>query len=354
METDGGRLTLMGVLVSAGGDDVSANPHRIALDPAAQAFVVAAQNRLPAPAESVDVQRAAFVELQHANPGPLTPALTEHWVTVTTADHGGVRVRIVAPTQPVGPLAVLLYLHGGGWVSGDASTHDRIVRELALSTGAAVIFPEYTRAPEARYPVAVEQAYETALWIVAHGDRHGLDPTRVAVVGDSEGANLALAVVLLSLQRNTIQFLQLVLFTPVTDSDFATESYRTFAQGYGLRRDVMQWYWDQYAPASADREQPTVCPLRADTADLARFPPSLIITAEADVVRDEGEALAQRLRAAGSMSAAVRYEGTIHDFVVLSDLQHSGAARAAIAQAASILRDALADRGDGQLAPFTR
>lgn len=352
MGTDSGWPTLNDVLMSEGGDGGSDAPHGVALDAAAQAFVVAARTRPLVTAESVDAQRSAFVEMQRQNPSTPVPLLAERWVTVKTADHGCVRVRIVAPTQPAGPLAAVLYLHGGGWVTGDAQTHDRIVRELALRTGAAVIFPEYTRAPEARYPVAAEQAYETALWIVSHGAGHGLDPTRVAVAGDSEGANLALAAVLMDLQRNVIQFRQLVLFTPVTDADFSTESYRMFAQGYGLRRDAMQWYWDQYAPTPADREQATVSPLRADTADLARFPPSLIITAEADVVRDEGEALAQRLRAVGAASAAVRYEGTIHDFVVLADLQHSGAAKAATAQAASSLLDALDDPGDRRLPPF--
>jgi acetyl esterase len=353
MDTDSVGPTLRDVLTSEGGDDVSAAGPLVVLDPAAQAFVVAAQTRLPSIGESVTAHRAAFVEMQRENPSTPIPLVAERWVTIGTEDHGCVRVHIVVPTHSVGPLAVVLYLHGGGWVNGDASTHRRIVRELSLRTGAAVIFPEYTRSPEARYPVAVEQAYETALWIVSHGAEHGLDPTRVAAAGDSEGANLVLAIVLMAMQRSPIRFLQLVLFTPVTDADFSTESYRTFAQGYGLRRDAMQWYWDQYAPARAAREQPTVCPLRADTSDLARFPPSLIITAEADVVRDEGEALAQRLRAAGSPSAAVRYEGTIHDFVVLSGLQHSGAAKAATAQAAAILRDAFAVPGDDRLSPIT-
>jgi acetyl esterase/lipase len=304
---------------------VTSDPHRIALDPAAEAFVAAEAARVPQPASG------------EGSPGEIT----EQWVTIATPDHGALRIWIVEPAGGDAPSAAMLYLHGGGWVGGDASTHDGIVRELVTRAGVAVVFPEYALAPEARYPVAVEQAYATALWMTEKAAERGWDPTRVAVGGDSEGATLAIAVVLLALHRKGTRFRQLIAFTPVTDADFDTSSYLAFAEGYGLRRDEMRWRWDQYAADPRLRELATVCPLRADDADLARFPPTLIITAEADVVRDEGEAFAARLRSLGAVSAAVRYEGMIHDFVVLPALKDCGATRAATAQAAAVLRAAL-------------
>jgi len=270
------------------------------------------------------------------------PPISERWVSVAFPGTEAVRVRVVEAPQPAHPAPVVLYLHGGGWVNGDALSHDGVVRELALRTRAAVVFPEYSRSPEARYPVALEQSYATAAWVVEHGAELGLDPTRMAVVGDSEGANLAMALTLTTLHRNLFHFRHLIAFTPVTAADFATDSYSAFACGYGLRREQMQWYWDQYAPDRRDRERATVCPLLADDADLAQFPPSLIITAEADVVRDEGEAFAARLRSAGAVSTAVRYEGMIHDFVVVPSLAQSSAVKSALAQASSALVSTLA------------
>ena len=321
------------------GDDVTSNPHRLVLDPAAQAFIDDAASRPPAEEISVEVHRAAFAASHRDDPGG--PPVAERWTTIDTPGNGPLHIRIIEPLNITRPAGVLLYLHGGGWVSGNASTHDRIVRELAVRSGAAVIFPEYALSPDVRYPTALEQVCATAEWLRTDAAELGLDPARVAIAGDSEGATLAIAAILSGLRRNSFHFRSLVALTPVTDADFDTPSYLTFAQGYGLRRDVMQWHWDQYAPDPRDRSLGTVCPFRADSSDLARFPPSLIVTAEADVVRDEGEAFAARLRAAGSASTAVRYEGTIHGFAVLPALKDSAAARAAIAQAGSVLSAAL-------------
>ncbi|WP_246227470.1 alpha/beta hydrolase [Mycolicibacterium helvum] len=321
------------------------DPHRFGLDPAALAFLDSTSSDPLPQYRSPSAVRSASSALQRQRPEPRSGsvATTEHWVTITTPAHGSLRVHIVERADRCAPSAAVMYLHGGGWMSGDAATHDGIVRELAIRSRAAIVCPEYARAPEACYPVALEQAYATAQWLSTDGGKHGLDPCRLAIAGDSVGANLAIAAVLLAVQRSTVVFRQLVAFTPVIDADFDTASYRSFAEGFGLRRDVMQFYWDQYVPDPRDRLRDTVSPLRAATSDLARFPPSLIITAEADVVRDEGEAFAARLREAGARSTAVRYEGTIHGFAVLTALKESSAARAATAQAASILTAALED-----------
>jgi acetyl esterase/lipase len=235
---------------------------------------------------------------------------------------------------------VILYLHGAGWVFGNAHTHDRLVRELATGTHAAVVFPEYDLSPEARYPVAIEQNYTVAQWIVQHGATKGLDATRIAVAGDSVGGNMTAALTLMAKQRGDVPLVQQVLFYPVTDASFDTPSYHQFAEGYFLRRDAMQWFWDQYTTDEAERAQITASPLRAGTAQLTGLPPALVITGEADVLRDEGEAYANKLRTAGVPVTAVRYQGIIHDFVMLNALRETHAAEAAINQAVTTLRTA--------------
>ena len=235
-------------------------------------------------------------------------------------------------------------MHGAGWVFGDAHTHDRLVRDLALGASAAVVFPEYDRSPEARYPVALEQCYTVAQWVTNSGTGQGLDPQRVAVVGDSVGGNMAAALTLLAKERGDVTFVQQVLFYPVTNAALDTGSYEQFAEGYFLTRAGMHWYWDQYTTDPAERAEVTASPLRASLEQLAGLPPALVITAEADVLRDEGEAYGARLRAAAVPTTAVRYTGIIHDFVMLNALHETYAAIAAIDQATSTLRRALHDR----------
>lgn len=320
------------------GPSLTANPHQVTLDAAAQAFVEAAD----APPHLHDLGPArSRDDLDTLQRDASDIDVSEHWVTINSGPTGSVRVRVVTPPRSAGSLPVVVYLHGGGWVSGSAHTHDRLIRELAVQSGAAVMCPEYTRSPEARYPVALEQVYATAQWVVADGARHGLDGSRMAVAGDSAGGNMAIALTWLSLQRADFHVRQLVAFYPVTDAAFDTDSYHTFATGYHLRRDSMQWLWDQYTADAGERAMVTASPLRAESTQFASFPPSLIITAEADVLRDEGEAFAAKLRFAGVPTTAVRYEGTIHDFVMLNALKDTTAAKAATAQAASALKVAL-------------
>ncbi|MER8188264.1 alpha/beta hydrolase [Kitasatospora sp. NPDC094015] len=269
------------------------------------------------------------------------PTVDEEWVTVEGGPTGSVRARIVRPAGATGVLPVIVYIHGAGWVFGNAHTHDRLVRELAVGAGAAVVFPEYDLSPEHRYPVAIEQNYTVARWIVTHGADHALDATRIAVAGDSVGGNMTAALTLMAKERGDLPLVQQVLFYPVTDAAFDTPSYRQFATGYFLRRDGMQWFWDQYTTDPAERAQVTASPLRATTEQLTGLPPALVITAEADVLRDEGEAYADKLRAAGVPVTATRYQGIIHDFVMLDALRGTDAAAAAIAQATTVLRAAL-------------
>jgi acetyl esterase/lipase len=279
------------------------------------------------------------------------PDVDERWVTVPVdaadaadaADVGDVRVRIVTPpgTDVATPLPTVLYLHGGGWVLGNAATHDRLVRELAVGAGAAVAFVEYDRSPEAHYPVALEQAYATARWITRDGRAEGLDGSRLAVAGDSVGGNLAAALTLLAKQRGDVTFVHQSLYYPVTDAAQDTDSYREFAAGPFLTAKAMAWYWDAYLPSRDQRAAVTASPLRATLDDLAGLPEAFVIVDENDVLRDEGEAYARRLTAAGVRTTSVRFNGTIHDFLMLNPLRGTAATTAAVEQAVHVLRKAL-------------
>jgi acetyl esterase/lipase len=268
----------------------------------------------------------------------------EEWITVPAA-VGDVRVRIVKPQGATGMLPVIVYMHGGGWVLGNAGTHDRLVRELAVGAQAAVAFVEYTPSPEARYPVAIEQGYATALWITRNGAAKGLDASRMAVAGESVGGNMTAALALMAKQRGDVTFVQQSMYYPVTDAAMNTASYDQFATGYYLSRSEMEWFWDAYAPDRARRAEITASPNQATTDQVSGLPPALLLVDEADVLRDEGEAYAAKLRAAGVPVTTVRYDGIIHDFMLLNALSQTRAARGAIGQATSILRGALG--GDG-------
>ncbi|MGJ6969839.1 alpha/beta hydrolase [Streptosporangium sp. G11] len=251
------------------------------------------------------------------------------------------KVRIVKPEGAVGTLPVIIYTHGAGWVFGDAHTHDRLVRDLAVGANAAVVFPEYDRSPDVHYPVANEQSYRVAQWVTTDGAGKGLDSSKIAIAGDSVGGNMAIALTLMAKERGDVSFVQQVLFYPVTDANFDTASYTEFAEGYFLTREGMKWFWDQYTTSEQDRAQITASPLRATTEQLTGLPPALIINAEADVLRDEGEAFAGKLREAGVPVTQVRYAAIVHDFVMVNSMHDTHAAKAAVAQAVAVLKEAL-------------
>ncbi|MEW2360189.1 alpha/beta hydrolase [Spirillospora sp. NPDC029432] len=271
-----------------------------------------------------------------AAPVPM-PEVDEEWITVP-AEAGDVRVRLVRPAGATGTLPVVLYVHGGGWVLGNAGTHDRLVRELAAGAGAAVAFVEYDRSPEARYPVAIEQAYATARWITRNGAGEGLDTARMAVAGDSVGGNMTAALTIMAKRRGDVRFVHQSLYYPVTDAAQDTASYREFADGPYLTAKAMAWFWDAYTTDPAQRAEITASPLRATLDDLAGLPPALVIVDECDVLRDEGEAYARRLTEAGVPTTSVRYNGTLHDFMMLNPVRGTRAASAAVAQAVAALR----------------
>jgi len=285
-----------------------------------------------------DGARKVLDEIQAA-PIPM-PDIDETWITVP-ADVGDVPVRIVRPLGATGPLPVVLYVHGGGWVLGNAGTHDRLVRELAVGAGAALVFVEYDRSPEAHFPVAIEQAYATARWIVGDGHTQGLDASRLAVAGDSVGGNMAAALTILAKQRGDVTFVHQSLYYPVTDAAQDTDSYREFAEGPFLTAKGMAWFWDAYLPERDQRWEITASPLRASLDELAGLPEAFVIVDENDVLRDEGEAYARKLTEAGVRTTSVRFNGAIHDFLMLNPVRGTAATTAALEQAIHVLRKAL-------------
>ncbi len=308
------------------------------LEPAAQDFADATA-RPPFLYElGPDRARAVLDEVQAA---PVEkPDVDEKWIAVP-AEAGEVAVRIVRPPGATEPLPAILYVHGGGWILGNAGTHDRLVRELAVGVHAAVVFVEYDRSPEARYPVAIEQAYATARWITEHGRSAGLDSSRIAVAGDSVGGNITAALAILAKQRGDVRFVHQSLYYPVTDAGQDTGSYREFADGPHLTAKAMAWFWDAYLPEKDRRDEITASPLRATPGDLAGLPQTFLIVDENDVLRDEGEAYGRKLTEAGVRVTSARYNGTLHDFMMLNPVRPTAASTAAIEQAVHILRKAL-------------
>jgi acetyl esterase len=279
--------------------------------------------------------------LADAQSGPVSKApVDEEWITVPSP-AGDVRVRIIRPQGAAGVLPVIVYMHGGGWILGNAQTHDRLVRELAVGAQAALAFVEYPNSPEARYPTAIEQGYATAQWITRNGESKGLDASRMAVAGESVGGNMAAALALMAKQRGDVTFVQQSMYYPVTDAAMNTASYEQFATGYYLSRTEMEWFWDAYTTDPAQRSEITASPNQASTEQVTGLPPTYLCVDEADVLRDEGEAYAAKLRAAGVPVTTVRYDGTIHDFMLLNALSQTRATRAAIGQATAFLRAGL-------------
>ncbi len=268
-------------------------------------------------------------------------AAREENLTIKAGPTGSIKLRVVRPEGAKGKLPVVMYFHGGGWVLGDAETHDRLVREIANGAKAAVVFVDYERSPEARYPIAIEQAYAATKYVAEHQKEFNVDASRLAVAGDSVGGNMTAAVTLLAKERGGPAIDQQVMFYPVTDANFETGSYNQFANGPWLTKEAMKWFWNAYLPDEAKRKGPTASPLQASLDQLKGLPPALIITDENDVLRDEGEAYGRKLTQAGVKVTSIRYNGTIHDFVLLNAIAETPAVRSAVSVASQTLREAL-------------
>ncbi|WP_068828029.1 alpha/beta hydrolase [Pseudomonas sp. BMS12] len=261
--------------------------------------------------------------------------------TIQTADGQSIPLTIVRPENVQGELPVFMFFHGGGWVLGDYPTHARLIRDLVVNSGAVAVYVGYTPSPEAQYPTAIDQAYAATKWVGEHGKEINVDASRLAVAGNSVGGNMAAVVALKAKEAGTPKLRFQLLLWPVTDASFETGSYGQFAEGHFLTRNMMKWFWDSYTTDPKQRAEIHASPLRASAEQLKGLPPTLIQTAEFDVLRDEGEAYARKLDAAGVTVTAVRYNGMIHDYGLLNPLAHVPAVQAAMRQAGAELKQHL-------------
>ena len=252
--------------------------------------------------------------------------------SIDTKCHGCINVYTVIPNYYNTTKNIIFYIHGAGWVFGSFHTHEKLVRELAYRTNSIVIFPEYTRSPEAKFPIAIEQCYSILNQIPEILKQYNITANlnTLTVAGDSVGGNMAIAMTLLSKEKNGPKIHKQLLYYPITNDNFNTNSYIEFANGYYLYRDGMKWFWNNYEPNIQKRNNILATPLKATLEQLRNLPDAMILNGEADVLRDEGEAYANRLREACNDVTAVRFQGIIHDFVMLNSLDNTNACRAAM------------------------
>ena len=252
--------------------------------------------------------------------------------SINTNCHGCIDVYTVIPSSPSKRQNIIFYIHGAGWVFGSFHTHEKLVRELAYRTNSIIIFPEYTRSPEAKFPVAIEQCYSILNQIPNILKTNNIISymDNLTVAGDSVGGNMAIAMTLMSKFQNGPKISQQLLYYPVTDDNFNTPSYLEFATNYYLYRDGMKWFWNNYEPNIQRRNNILATPLKASLEELKNLPAAMILNGEADVLRDEGEAYANKLRKACNDVTAIRLQGMIHDFVMLNSLDQTNACRAAM------------------------
>ncbi|MGJ7497759.1 alpha/beta hydrolase [Variovorax sp. RT4R15] len=253
-------------------------------------------------------------------------------------DGKDVKLKIVRPAGVTGTLPAFMFFHGGGWVLGDFPTHERLIRDLVVGSGAVAVYVDYTPSPEAGYGVAINQAYGATKWVAQHGKEIKVDGSRLAVAGNSVGGNMAAVVSLMAKDKGEPKIRFQALLWPVTDASFDNASYNQFENGYFLTRNMMKWFWDNYTVDAAKRKEIYASPLQATVPQLQGLPPALIQTAEFDVLRDEGEAYGRKLDAAGVDVTVTRYNGMIHDFGLLNVLAKVPSTRSALLQASSELK----------------
>jgi acetyl esterase/lipase len=284
----------------------------------ARAVLVGAQ-------KSVDVDYSGIVESERTieyNGQPLT-------------------LHIVKPKGAKENIPVFMFFHGGGWILGDYPTHKRLIRDLVVTSKAAAVFPDYTPSPEARYPVAINQAYAATEWVAEHGNEIGVDGKRLAVVGNSVGGNMAAVVAIMAKEKQGPEIKLQVLLWPVTDADFTRDSYTLYKEGRFLTTPIMKWMWDNYLPDLDKRKEIYASPIRAEIDQLKGLPPTLVQLAENDILFDEGLAYARKLDDAGVPTTITTYNGMIHDYGLLNPISGEPTVKIAIIQAAAVINHTL-------------
>lgn len=337
--TAGASLVALGTIaISNTMPDAATDPR---IDPAIRNFL-AVLDKDPSPFWTLPQPKPqdTLTALQNQVPADMSGVK----ISTKTINEGGqaVKLYIMTPEHVSGKPGVLLFIHGGVWLVGNFDNHKRLVRDLVVGSGQPAVFVEYTPLPAAKFPVQMEQCYAALKWVAGHASEFGADGTRIAVAGNSVGGDMSAALTLMAKDRKGPKISYQVLFVPATDASVDTKSYLEYGNGRFLTRAFMKYGWDLYAPDGKERNNPYVSPLRASQAELKGLPPALVITAENDPLRDEGEAYARKLKNAGVTVDAIRYNGTIHDFVALNALRHIPSTEAALEVASAALRKHLA------------
>jgi len=327
------------VLTPAIAQDVSSDPK---LDPQVRTFLTELNKdskpiwTLPQP-QPQDI----ITGLQNKTPVDMSGvSITERTIM---ADGRSVKIYVMKPDHAAPKPGILFFIHGGVWIVGNFENHQRLLRDLVVGSGQVGVFVEYTPLPQARFPTQLEESYAALKWVSANAHEFGADGSRIAVAGNSVGGDMAAAITMMAKDRGGPKIAYQVLLIPATDASVDTESYRAYGQGRFLARDFMKYGWDLYAPDAKTRDNPYVSPLRATRSELQGLPPALVITAENDPLRDEGEAYARKLKDAGVSVSAVRYNGTIHDFVLINALRAVPSTESALDQASSAIRQHLSN-----------
>ncbi len=325
-------------MTASAAPDVATDP---AIDPQVRAFLV-----------QINKDASPFWELPQPKPQEILSGLQSQTpvdmsgVTTTervvNQDGRHVKLYVMKPEHVTGKPGVLLFIHGGVWIAGNFDNHKRLLRDLVVGSGQVGVFVEYTSLPTAVYPTQLDEIYAALEWIAVHAGELGADGSRIAVAGNSVGGNMTAALTLMTKDRKGPKISYQVLLIPATDASVDSPSYLAYDKDRFLARDFMKYGWDRYAPDAKTRDNPYVSPLRASPDQLKGLPPALVITAENDPLRDEGEAYARKLKEAGVSVDAVRYNGTIHDFVLLNALRSIPSTEAAIRQTAEGIRNHIA------------
>ena len=302
----------------------SKKPH---LDCVTSEFIKSMQGGKPLYELTPDEAREFLSGLQKEHHSQIEANIED--IEIPSGGFESISVRLVKPKDITGTLPLVIYCHGGGWVMGDKYDFDMLIKTIANCAETAVAFVEYSRSPEVKYPAALNQIYEVIKYFSENGNLYGIDGKHIAVAGDSAGGNMAAAAIIRNSKEQTADICFQALIYPVTDAEMDTESYKQFKDGPWLSKKAMEWFWDAYLSDEKYKDDIYVSPLKAEISDLKNLPPTLVITGENDVLRDEGEAYARKLIEAGVDTVCVRINNTCHDFLLLNALRESMAVKAA-------------------------
>ncbi len=308
------------------------------LSPGTKAFLKVLNSPAPPELEKLSPIEARQVLVDAQSSVDVDYSGIEESEKTINADGFEIKLNIVRPAGATGKLPVFIYIHGGGWVLGDYPTHRRLVRDLVVESGMASVFVNYTPTPDEKFPRQINEIYAATKWVAENGDEINVDGKNLAVVGNSVGGNMTAVTTLMAKEKGGPEIKLQILLWAIVDANFETESYKQFGAERFLTTPLMKWMYDLYLPDLEKRKEIYASPLQATVEQLKGLPPALVITAESDVLRDEGEAYGRKLDEAGVPVTVVRYNGMIHDFGLLNALANEPAVRSSFVQAAGELK----------------